>query len=93
VRDVTYYSEPLFGGFTDTHGLDPDGEGTGQSYISAIATRAMTFIEVDNTDIGLMCIMLVGMVGISTCDIAVKIGEHVKKGDQLSLVSFRSQIS
>ena len=93
MRDVTYYSEPLFEGFADTHGLDPDGEGTGQSYISAIATRAMTFIEEGGTDIDLMCIILVGMVGISTCDIAVKIREHIKKGDQLNLVSFRIQIS
>jgi phosphatidylserine decarboxylase len=93
VRDVTYYSEPLLEGLADPHGLNPDGEGTGQSYISAIATRAMIFIEADNTNIGLMCVILVGMIEVSTCDIAVKIGEHVIKGDQLGLVSFRIRIS
>ncbi len=89
VKDGTYYSEPLFEGFADPHGPNPDGEGTGQSYISAIATRAMIFIEADSPEIGLMCVMPVGMVEVSTCDITVKVGEHVRKGDQLGMVSLR----
>jgi phosphatidylserine decarboxylase len=79
VRGDTYYLELLFEGFADPHGPNPDGEGTGQSYISAIASRAMISIEADNTSIGLMCVILVGMVEVSTCDIAVKIGKHLKK--------------
>lgn len=68
VKDGTYYSGPLFEGFADSNGPNPDGEGrgqkTGQSYISAIATRAMIFIEADNPDMGLVCVMPVGMVEV-----------------------------
>jgi phosphatidylserine decarboxylase len=88
VREGTYYSEPLFTGLADPHGPDIAGEGTGQGYISAVATRAIIFIEADNPDIGLMCIMPVGMVEVSTCDITVKEGQHVEKGEQLGMVSF-----
>jgi phosphatidylserine decarboxylase len=87
VVDGTYYSEPLFEGFADPHGPDLNGEGTGQAYISATATRAMIFIEADNRDIGLMCVMPVGMVEVSTCDVTVKVGQHIKKGDELGMVS------
>jgi phosphatidylserine decarboxylase len=90
VVDGTYFSEPLFEGFADPHGPDPNGEGTGQGFISAIATRGIIFIEADNPDIGLMCVMPVGMVEVSTCDITVKQGQHLKKGDELGMVSLYS---
>lgn len=82
----TYFSEPLFEGFADPHGADPLGQGTGQAYISAVATRALIFIQADNPKIGLMCVMPIGMVEVSTCDVTVKTGQHVKKGDQLGMV-------
>jgi len=37
-------------------------------------------MEADNPDIGLMCFIGIGMDEVSTCDITVKEGEHVKKG-------------
>ena len=86
VKDGTYYSEPPFTGFVDSHGPDSGGENTGQGYIAAVATRALIFIEADNPDIGLMCVMPVGMVEVSTCDVIVKQGQHVKKGEQLGMV-------
>lgn len=92
VVDGTYFSEPLFAGYADPHGPDVAGEGTGQGYISATATRAIIFIEADNKDIGLMCVMPVGMVEVSTCDITVKEGQHVKKGEQLGMVSSASSV-
>ena len=92
VLDGTYFSEPLFEGFADPHGPDRNGEGTAQAYISATATRAMIFIEADNRDIGLMCVMPVGMVEVSTCDVTVKVGQHVTKGDELGMVSFLQRL-
>lgn len=82
----TYFSEPLFVGIADPHGADPFGEGTGQAYLSAVATRALIFIEADNPKIGLICVVPIGMVEVSTCDITVKEGQHVKKGEQLGMV-------
>ena len=86
VKDGTYFSEPLFESFADPHGPDPGGQSTGQGYITETATRAIIFIEADNKDIGLMAGTFVGMVEVSTCDITVKEGQHVKKGEQLGMV-------
>ncbi len=79
MKDDTYYSEPRYTGSERSNGPSAEGENTGQEYLSALATRALIFIEADNPDIGLMCVMPVGMVEVSTCDIGVKDGQHVKK--------------
>lgn len=78
----TYYSETL------SEGFDPAGPNDSQGYITEVATRAMIFIEADNPDIGLMCFMPVGMAEVSTCEIMVYEGQHVKKGDQLGMFHF-----
>ena len=59
-----------------------------QSYITAIATRAIIFIQADNPLIGLMCVLPVGMAEIGTCDITVSPGQHVQKGDELGMFHF-----
>jgi phosphatidylserine decarboxylase len=85
----TYYSEPLLQGFENPDGgPDPSGEGASQAYLTEVATRAFIYIQADNPKIGLMCVMPVGMVEVSTCDVTVKEGQHIKKGDQLGMVSF-----
>jgi phosphatidylserine decarboxylase len=48
----------------------------------------MLFIEADNPAIGLMCVMPVGMAEVSTCEITVYEGQHVKKGDPLGMFHF-----
>ena len=40
---------------------DPSGPNGSQGYITAVAIRAIVFDEADNPDIGLMCVMFVGM--------------------------------
>lgn len=88
----TYYSEPLFEGVADPqggeHGIDLASEVTGQGYISAIATRALIFIEADNPAIGMIAFIGIGMAEVSTCDITVKPGQKVKKGDQMGMFHF-----
>lgn len=95
VVDGTYYSEPLYDGFNarGEMGADPSGENTSQEYIAATATRAIIFIEADNPKIGLIAFIGVGMTEVSTCDITVKEGQHVKKGDQTGYVHFRSTLT
>jgi phosphatidylserine decarboxylase len=91
VRDGTYYSEPLFEGLGDPekkHDIDYKGEATGQGYITAVATRGIIFIEANNPAIGLMAFIGVGMSEVSTCDITVKEGQHIKKGDQMGMFHF-----
>jgi phosphatidylserine decarboxylase len=59
-----------------------------QAFLTAVATRALIFIEADNPDIGLMCVMPVGMAEVSSCEISVQPGQRVKKGDQLGMFHF-----
>jgi phosphatidylserine decarboxylase len=82
VQPGTYYSE------TPAEGFDPSGPNESQGYITAVATRAMIFIEADNPAIGLMCFMPVGMAEVSSCEITAYEGEHVRKGDQLGMFHY-----
>ena len=82
VQPGTYYSE------TPAEGFDPSAPNDSQGYITEVAARAMIFIQADNPDIGLMCFMPVGMAEVSSCDIRVYEGQHVKKGDQLGMFHF-----
>lgn len=82
VQDGTYYSETL------SEAYDPEGNKESQGYITEVATRALIFIEADNPDIGLMCVMPVGMAEVSSCEITVYEGQKVKKGDQLGSFHF-----
>ena len=90
VVDGTYFSEPLFEGLGDheTAEITQGGISTGQGYITSLAARAIIFIEADNPNIGLMAFIGVGMDEVSTCDITVKEGQHVKKGEQTGMFHF-----
>jgi phosphatidylserine decarboxylase len=91
VKDGTYFSEPLFEGLGDPEAkgsIDEEGEKTGQGYLAATATRAIIYFEADNKELGIVCFLGIGMTEVSTCDITVKEGEHVKKGDQIGMFHF-----
>jgi phosphatidylserine decarboxylase len=90
VVDGTYISEPLFEGLGDpnTKEIDAHGISSGQGYLSHLATRAIIFIEADNPKIGLMAFIGIGMDEVSTCEITVKEGQHVKKGEQTGMFHF-----
>jgi len=80
--DGSYYAQAL------SEGFDPAGPNESQGYITQVAARALIFIEADNPDIGLMCIMFVGMAEVSSNEITVYEGQHVNKGDQLGMFHF-----
>jgi len=90
VQEGTYFSEPLFEGVgaPGNNKIDKRGIGLAQGYLSSLATRAVIFIEADNKDIGLMAGVFIGMDEVSTCDITVKEGQRVKKGDELGMFHF-----
>ncbi|KAF9110290.1 hypothetical protein BGX27_006569 [Mortierella sp. AM989] len=92
VIDGTYYSEPLFEGIGDPskqiQEIEVAGEDPAQGYLTATATRALIFIQADNSVIGLMVFIGVGMVEVSTCDITVQEGDHVKKGDEIGMFHY-----
>lgn len=82
IQPGTYYSEARVSGF------DEVAPNESQGYITEVATRALVFIQADNPDIGLMCFLAVGMSEVSTCDIKVKEGQRMKKGEQLGMFHF-----
>jgi phosphatidylserine decarboxylase len=82
VKDGAYFAEAA------SHGFDPAGPNDSQSYITEVATRALVFIEADNPDIGLMCVLAVGMAEVSSCQITVYEGQRVRKGDQIGMFHF-----
>ncbi|KAI0017805.1 Phophatidylserine decarboxylase-domain-containing protein [Xylariomycetidae sp. FL0641] len=87
VQDGTYFSEPLDEDQGD-YRIDARGIGPAQGYLTALATRAVLFLEADNPAIGLMAFVAVGMDEVSTCDVTVAQGMRVAKGDQLGMFHF-----
>ncbi|KAM0446995.1 hypothetical protein ACHAO4_008974 [Trichoderma viride] len=91
VQDGTYFSEPLFESVANPENqgeIDTKGITVGQGYLSAMATRGIIFIEADNPAIGLMAFIAIGMDEVSSVDITVKEGQHVKKGEQTGMFHF-----
>ena len=87
----TYYSANYFEGFANARaqgGPDPVAPNNSQAYITSVAARAVIFIEADNKDIGLMCFVVVGMCEVSSNEITVMEGQHVKAGEQLGMFHF-----
>lgn len=89
----TYYSEPLLEGFSpdsadDNSGPDPGADEASQGYISSVATRGVFFIQADNADIGLMCMVMIGMGEVSSVDLTVPLNTHFNKGDQIGMFHF-----
>lgn len=88
VINGTYYLESLGQGFYNPEGPDATAPNNSQGFLTAVATRAAIFIKADNPAIGLMCVMPTGMAEVSSCEITVKTGDRVKKGDQLGMFHF-----
>ena len=63
-------------------GWDDQGDNRSQGYLTETQTRALIFIESENPYIGLMCFIGVGMGDVSSCEISVKEGQKVVKGQQ-----------
>ncbi|ROV87405.1 hypothetical protein VSDG_09677 [Cytospora chrysosperma] len=92
VVDGTYFSEPLYDN-GDINSAEEQTEikqgiSSVQAYLTALAARAIIFIEADNPAIGLMAFIGIGMDEVSTCEITVKEGQHVKKGEQTGMFHF-----
>lgn len=77
----------------ETPGPAPDLLDRSQDFITQLAARCLIFIKSDNPAIGLMCFIGVGMVEVSTCDITVKAGDRVKKGDEIGMFHFGGSTS
>ncbi len=88
VVNGSYYLENIHQGFDHHAPPDAAAPNNSQAFLTAVATRALIFIRADNPRIGLMCFMAVGMAEVSSCEIAVKRGDRVKKGGPLGMFHF-----
>lgn len=85
----TYYLENAYVGFlADPNDQDDSAPNFSQPFLSSVATRAVIFIEADNPEIGLMAVVPIGMAEVSSCEVTVKPGQKVAKGDQLGMFHF-----
>ena len=67
---------------------DPLALEKSQSYLASVATRAIIFIEADDPRVGLMCFVAVGMAEVSSCEIKVREGMRVSRGDQIGMFHY-----
>ncbi|KAJ4193785.1 hypothetical protein NW767_010312 [Fusarium falciforme] len=90
VEEGTYFSEPLFEGVGEPGETEISLAGLSQSqgYLSALATRAIILIEADEPAIGLIAFIGIGMDEVSTCEITVKEGQKIKKGQETGMFHF-----
>ncbi|OIW26692.1 hypothetical protein CONLIGDRAFT_620598 [Coniochaeta ligniaria NRRL 30616] len=92
IVDGTYYAEPLMWSFNPDDGPpDPDvgADNLSQGYISAVAKRGVAVIQADNSAIGLMAVVMIGMAEVSSVDFfGKKKGDSFKKGDKIGCFHF-----
>lgn len=85
-----YVKEGLYFSQATSMGQDPTDQDHSEGYIAHVQTRAIIFIEADDAAIGLVCVMPIGMVEISSCTIAdnIRPGKRVEKGEELGYFQF-----
>ena len=89
----TYYSSNFYveGAGSTTDGKtkpSPLAPNNSQPYLAEVATRVIITIQADNPKIGLMAIVFIGMCEVSSCEVFVKEGERVAKGDGIGRFGF-----
>jgi phosphatidylserine decarboxylase len=72
----------------ESAGFDNTGGTYSQGYESSVNTRGLVFIESEDENIGMVCVMPIGITEISSVTISVKQGQKVKKGDELGYFSY-----
>ena len=87
VVNGSYYLENMSEGVYSPD-PDPSAPNASQPFITSVATRAVIFIEANDSGIGLMAFVAVGMAEVSSCEITVSAGDVVKRGDQLGMFHF-----
>ncbi|KAF9258261.1 phosphatidylserine decarboxylase-like protein [Marasmius fiardii PR-910] len=60
----------------------------GQTVCSHASTRVLIFVEAEDPRVGLMCIMAVGMVEVSTCEVTVQKDVKIRKGEEIGTFHF-----
>ncbi|VEJ09567.1 phosphatidylserine decarboxylase family protein [Actinobacillus delphinicola] len=78
------YSEGLIAG----KDKDPASPDWSEAYLAETSPRAIVVIKADDPDIGLVAVIPIGMGEVSTCQLEVKEGDHVTKGQEIGMFHF-----
>jgi phosphatidylserine decarboxylase len=82
VVDGLMFSDAESAGFDDTAAT------YSQFYETAVNTRGLVFIQSDDANIGMVCVVPIGITEISSVKINVSVGTKVRKGDELGWFSY-----
>jgi len=85
-----YVKEGLYFSQSTVFGENKTDQDLSEGYITQVQTRAIIYIKSNNPNIGIVAVMPVGMVEISSCIIHKKIkkGYKIKKGEELGYFQF-----
>jgi phosphatidylserine decarboxylase len=72
----------------ESAGFDPNAGVLSEGYDATVNTRGLVFIESDDPQIGMVCVIPIGITEISSVAIRVKEGHRLKKGDELGFFSY-----
>jgi phosphatidylserine decarboxylase len=72
----------------ESAGYDPTAATYSQGYGASVNTRGLVFIESPEPNIGMVCVIPIGITEISSVAIEVGEGDEVKKGDELGYFSY-----
>lgn len=88
--EKAYVKQGLYFTQNNEMGEDKTDQDMSEAYLTNVETRAIIYIKADDKDIGTVCVMPVGMVEISSCNINkdIKPGKKIKKGDELGYFAY-----
>jgi phosphatidylserine decarboxylase len=87
VRDARVVDGLLFSE-TESAGPEPSPGILCEGYDACVNTRGLIFIESPDPAIGMVCVVPIGMTEISSITIKVKVGDVLRKGDELGFFSY-----
>jgi phosphatidylserine decarboxylase len=72
----------------ESAGPDPTAATYSQGYEASVNTRGLVFVESKDKNMGMVCVIPIGITEISSVTITVKEGDKVKKGQELGYFSY-----
>lgn len=67
--------------------LDPSAPDRSQRYLCQVGTRALVYIRARDRRFGTVVFVAVGMAEVSSCEVTVREGDVLDKGDEIGMVS------
>lgn len=77
----------MFSG-AESAGYDPTAATYSQGYEASVNTRGLVFIESPDPNIGMVCVVPIGITEISSVTIRVEPGQEVRKGEEIGRFSY-----